>query len=343
MSKIVEAEFVGVRPPTFFATSHCGLCRLQFPNTRLRFPNTPLQGFDSWEYDFRAGISSRSVFSFSSIDSPTVVCFDRHSESGIGITSPATFVDVLEDIDVAMCGHERIPVVTISRFSPTSESSEPDPTAFCFHDWCYSVLMWRVSNFTKLELYRLTQTLMVAPSTGVDLCLDQGQADPIGSLRTLLSYTVSSSPGLQPQSMSKLPPELRYSIWQYVGLRTAYSSFMLVAVETARLARSLKPSGIRELIVGQGSYLSVKTISAFSTEYIQELYSREASKSECNIPGPVTGLAFAKSLGGICAIKVTGSGWTTGWLGKLPARADDALFGFIPGGVPHLLCSDSVS
>ncbi|RDL41647.1 uncharacterized protein BP5553_01626 [Venustampulla echinocandica] len=280
-------------PPEFFSTEHCGLCRLRFPVARLR-------GLDSWQSDFRAEI-----------------CFYPDNQTNMGITHPATLGDVLEEIDVAVSGHRRIPMVTILRQTLNRQNSRLDQTAFCFHDWCYSILMWKVSDLTKLELYRLIRALTLGASICGDIYQDHGQLDP-------------------PSSMLKLPIERRFCIWEYVGLQTAYSAFVLVAGETTRLARSLNCFNDRKILSMQEPHLSIKKISVFGIEYIQELYNMEASKSEDKISGSVTGLIFAESLGGICAIKVLGIGWNTGWHGKVPDRGH-VWFGFIKGTVSRLL------
>lgn len=56
-------------------------------------------------------------------------------------------------------------------------------------------------------------------------------------------------------------------------------------------------------------------ITVFGTTYIQDLENQESSRA---IPGVVSRLIFAIVVDGICAIKLVGTDWDTGWLLKIP-------------------------
>jgi hypothetical protein len=106
--------------------------------------------------------------------------------------------------------------------------------------------------------------------------------------------------------MSRLPAEVRVRIWEYVGLRTPYSVFILVGGELPHLARHVKSRPTRDLALEQGCLLSAKMIMVFGTEYIQDLVIDKDHKGTSMVLGDVIGLKFVLSLGGICAIKVVG-------------------------------------
>jgi hypothetical protein len=94
-----------------------------------------------------------------------------------------------------------------------------------------------------------------------------------------------------------------------------FSASILVSGETSRLARSLRCSGCQDISLDKGSYVSVKMITVFGTTYIQDLENQESSRA---IPGVVSRLIFAIVVDGICAIKLVGTDWDTGWLLKIP-------------------------
>jgi hypothetical protein len=96
----------------------------------------------------------------------------------------------------------------------------------------------------------------------------------------------------------------------------AYGVLILVASKITRLVRALTIPGSCKNTLQQGMCFSVKTVPIFGTEYIRNYSIGGASKDDPNILGVVTGSRVAISLGGICAIKLFGIGWNTGWLGK---------------------------
>ncbi len=142
--------------------------------------------------------------------------------------------------------------------------------------------------------------------------------------------------------MLRLPPELRSYVWEYVGLTTPYSAFILVAGETSRLACYLSCPRSEQIALERGLRLTTKMITIFGTEYIQDLVKDNDSEAHFEILGVVTGLKFAASPDGICAIKLLGIDWETGWLGKT-SHTGNVWHGMIRGMIPTLHCSYNVS
>ena len=232
--------------------------------------------------------------------------------------------------------------VTIIRNGQYYEKQPTDQTAFCFHDWCYKVLQWRVGVCTKSVIYKLVRSLSLEYTIWENIHQGYTQTDNTGNIKTLASNAEHSSSNLQPLSILKLPAELRKCIWEYVGLPTAYSVFILVAGETTRLARSLNSIKSRTISLRKGCRLSVNMISIFGTEYIQDFENKEASETDSGILGVVKELRFAASLHGICAIKILGIDWSTDWLGKIPEKGH-IWYGVINGMVSSLSCRFNVS
>jgi hypothetical protein len=138
--------------------------------------------------------------------------------------------------------------------------------------------------------------------------------------------------------MQRLPIEIRNIIWEYVGLRTAASAFTIVTGETLRLAQSLNWPDRGERSLNLGSQISLKTISVFGTSYIQAF---EHGDIIYTITGVVDRLSFVMALGGICAIKLFGTGWDSGWLGKIPVTGP-VWYGTIPEIGSGLICNFNV-
>jgi hypothetical protein len=127
--------------------------------------------------------------------------------------------------------------------------------------------------------------------------------------------------------------EIRPYIWQYVGLSTAYSAFLLVTGESSRLIHWLRPRPTCHLEPG-GRHLFVTKIIIFGTEYIRDFYYDETHESVGRDLEEVTGATYVISANGDCAIKLFGPSWETGWFGKTPAvgqpwygRVNDIPFG----------------
>jgi hypothetical protein len=152
------------------------------------------------------------------------------------------------DVHVSLAEPPRIETVTICRSSSVNVESPYCGPAFCFHDWCYSVLIWKLRcHPPKSIIYKLVRTLIPGSSTWQIICEAGYQLDPVGSLQTLIAH--ADCPPFEPPLllMSRLPVEVRVRIWEYVGLGTPYSAFILVAGETSRLARYVESRKTHDL------------------------------------------------------------------------------------------------
>jgi hypothetical protein len=137
--------------------------------------------------------------------------------------------------------------------------------------------------------------------------------------------------------MSRLPVEVKVRIWEYVGLGTPYSAFILVAGETSRLARYVESRQTHDLALERGCHILAKTIMVFGTEYIQHLSYNKDLEVTSRVLGDVLGLQFVTSVSGICAIKLIGVDWETNWLGNIP-RIGHFWYGTIQDPIPYLRC-----
>ncbi|PSS18866.1 hypothetical protein M430DRAFT_19454 [Amorphotheca resinae ATCC 22711] len=288
--------------PSFNATDCCAFCREQLP------PHS-LQGADAWQSNFRAAL-----------------CLDANGDDSIEITEVACLPDIDDDIDVPLTGRLRPQTVTISRDPRINQKTRNQQTAFCFHDWCYSILIWKLNGCPRSVIYKLARTLTADPSIWENICERRLDLDSVSRLQMLAS---SQS---QPLFLSRLPAELRTYIWRYIGLMTPYSAFILVADETSRLAHHLHCPSSRRLILERGSHLSTKMISVFGTEYVQDFVIDRDCEGNPNPLEDTTGVKYVTSLGGICAIQLLGYNWESGWIGKIP-RTDCTWHGLLEGSV----------
>jgi hypothetical protein len=205
--------------------------------------------------------------------------------------------------------------------------------AFSFHDWCYSILIWKLGYHPpKSIIYKLARSLTPDSSLWENIDEADPQIDPIGSLQTLIEYADCSLP-----LMSRLPVEIRIHIWKHIGLNTPYSAFVLVAGETSRLVCSIESRQTQDLALKRGCHLLAKTITIFGTEYIQHLDYDKDLKATSIVLGDVTGLRFVASVCGICAIKLIGVDWEINWLGKIPKRGH-FWHGIVRDPIPYLRC-----
>jgi hypothetical protein len=160
---------------------------------------------------------------------------------------------------------------------------------------------------------------------------DNGELYSEASRQTLLA---NLSPDLQSLFLSRLPPELRSYIWDYVPSTTAYNVFLLVAGETSQLARHLRDSTNWVLGFDDGSRFVRR--SRFSTPSMLT-YSKSPtteSKSNLQIFVVVIGLKFVTNLNGICAMKLLGYDWESDWLDKIPDPGRvwyEIIQGMLPG------------
>ena len=251
-------------------------------------------------------------------DSCAALCLDPNDENTIEITGFASLSNVQDHIQdhihVPLTGLQRNPSITITRYQQNFRRRLADPTAFCFHNWCYEILRRRARSCTKSEIYKLARTLSLDSVAWENGYRDYCQSGSI-SIQTLANLADNSlvTFHLLPKLL-KLPVELRNSIWECISIKSAFSASILVAEETSRLARFLRSPGFRSVSLRRGSHVSLTMITVFGTTYIQDLDNGKNSKA---IPGVVTHVSFAMALGGICAIKLFGSDWEIGWLGKI--------------------------
>jgi hypothetical protein len=97
-----------------------------------------------------------------------VLCLDAENEQSVEITEVANLTDIQHDVDVdvSLAEPPRIETVTICRSSSVNVESPYCGPAFCFHDWCYSVLIWKLRcHPPKSIIYKLVRTLIPSSST----------------------------------------------------------------------------------------------------------------------------------------------------------------------------------
>jgi hypothetical protein len=267
---------------------------------------------------------------------PKLCAFDNVGP--IKLTSLAVFSAKEYQNEVTLVGDGQNRAIIIIHSRKRALEMGINQIAFCFHDWCYSVLKWKVPNCTESEIYKLARSISRSPRKWE---LGHRDRDILGFINNpALNWLANnSSPFLFPSSMARLPTELRVDIWEYIGLNTASNAFTRVADGTSTLVSSLKCAKTRKIFLKRGAHLSLRMISVFGTDYIQDLENEPCSTI---IPGVVARLEFAMSLGGICAIKLLGSDWDTGWLGKIP-RGGCVWYGMIQQPGPSISCSYNVS
>jgi hypothetical protein len=209
--------------------------------------------------------------------------------------------------------------------------------AFCFHSWCYSVLKevlkWESEECFIPVIYKLARALAPNPSIWEDIQERRHVFDSKTRLRILSCHKE------QPLFMSRLPTELKTYIWGYTGLKTPYSAFLLVKVETSRLVAHLRYPPGRRLIPYQGPSLSANMVSVFGMEYIQD-FRKDGDSGWSH--GDATGLKYITSFGGLCAIQFFGIDWESDWIGKVPS-VDCVWHGIIRGDISTLRFEYSVS
>lgn len=262
-----------------------------------------------------------------------MLCLDANDEDSIELTELARLPDIDSDIDVPLTRH-RTQTITISRDPRASQKWRTDRLAFCFHEWCYSILKWKLKGCHKSIIFKLARTLTPDPTIWENVCEQQYDLDSVSRLQMLARNDS------QPLFISRLPTELRTYIWRYIGLITPYSAYFLVEGETSRLARHLHCPSSHHIILEQGSRLSAKMISVFGTEYIRDwIMDRDR---ESNLVRDTTEVKYVSSLGGICAVQLLGIGWETDWIGKIPS-AGCIWHGMIRGNVSTFRCGYNVS
>lgn len=216
--------------------------------------------------------------------------------------------------------------------------------AFCFHDWCYSVMTWKLRGYNLPALYKLAQSLEKSPLFE-HVVEDGGQFYHPVDLENILASLGRPLSRLQPLFLSKLPPEIRSHIWEQVSLASAHQALILVAEETSRLTKLIQDLEISVFGLKEGTFLSAKTITIFGTEYIRHISEGlvcHAFEESLVVRGPVTGLDFIAKYHGVCAFRLTGPSWESAWIGKVPSSVH-ARYGKIQGDLRELRCEYNVS
>lgn len=321
---------MGTLKTSFVCTEYCVLCRALFPTY------TP-EGFEAWRSKVRAGTLSSILLGCHILtDAPQVLRLDPHDEDSFEITDVTSLPDSFDFVDVSLTG--RLESVTICRDLPFKRKRPADRPAFCFHTWCYVVLILRVGRHPPSIIYKLAQALIPNSSQWQNMIESWYELDPRGTLQSLIAHAHSSSH--EPFSMSKLPSELKTRIWEYVGLNTPYSAFFLVA-ESSCLIRSVNSRPAYDFTFERGCRPSAEMIKVFGTQYIQDLGYNGDHKFTSTVQGDVAGLKFAASVGGICAIQIFGVDWEMDWLGKVPPLGP-VWYGMIQDAGYHIRCAYNV-
>jgi hypothetical protein len=81
---------------------------------------------------------------WSHTDPPLVLRLDPNDEDSIEITDVASLPRIHNDIDVGLPERPQPETVTICRRQLINVGRSTDGLAFCFHDWCYSILIWKL-------------------------------------------------------------------------------------------------------------------------------------------------------------------------------------------------------
>ena len=237
---------------------------------------------------------------------------DINGEGNIELTEPARLPDINDDIDVALTGRPQNQAITISRDPQVYQKHRNHRLAFCFHDWCYTVLIWKLKGCPNSVIYKLARTLTPDSTIWENIWEWRHDLDSESRLQIIARHES------QPLFMPRLPMELRIYIWQYVGLMSPYSAFILVISEACRLARHLRPPSSCKLILKRKSYSPAKMVSVFGTEYMRELAIDRYLESNLQSFGDIIGLKYISSLGGICAIQLLSINGKSDWIGKIP-------------------------
>jgi hypothetical protein len=269
-------------------------------------------------------------------DPPTAFCFEPNDESTIEITRTANLSDIHDQqIDVRLTGHRPNQSITIYDYKRRLRTKTTHPIAYCFHSWCYEILIQKVEHCTESEVYKLSQILSLDSVLWESRLRHRQQIEPTSN-ETLRKLADSHQPL---DKLLRLPVELRNMVWKHIDLEAAFSATVLVAEGTSRLLHPLNSPGCQTISLTQGSRISVKMLTVFGTSYIQSLAEGDCPEV---IPGVIIYLKFAMVYGGICAIRLYGSDWKTSWLGVLP-KSGRIWYGCIRRPGHTLACSLNVS
>ena len=116
----------------------------------------------------------------------SALCLVAENEQSLEITEVANLPDIEHDVDVdiSLAEPPRIETITICRSSSSVNVESPYyGPAFCFHDWCYSILIWKLGcHPPKSIIYKLVRTIIPKSSTRQNIREASYQLDPIGTL-----------------------------------------------------------------------------------------------------------------------------------------------------------------
>ncbi|KAF7908443.1 uncharacterized protein EAF01_004198 [Botrytis porri] len=288
------------------ACKYCVLCQAQFPPFF-----SEISGIDTiwrwrqkrqvqpWEYKFRAVIEMNRY---------------EEEEEDFGITGLMIFPE----------GDSQDKLVASIPSSSTEfllnmvqrPDNPPYCEAFCFHDWCYSILCWRLENYSDATLHKVCKSLSISPAWE-NIAESEGCLYDQVVRNNLLSDMTELGPKYQPLFLSKLPLELRALVWRYAGPSSAYSSFMIVAGEKSRLFYQMHRPADLALALYPKSHLVPRMIKIFGTDYIQSLC---AESTTIPITDSATACSYRLAIGtrGICAIQIVSEDGSFYWVGKIP-------------------------
>ncbi|CZT42360.1 uncharacterized protein RSE6_02229 [Rhynchosporium secalis] len=218
------------------------------------------------------------------------LCLEPNNEDTIAITKIANLSDIYDQqIDVGLTDNRQNQSITICHYEQRFYVNRTHPTAYCFHAWCYEILIQKAERCTESKIYKLSQLLSLGSEVWENRHLHRQQTENT-------SAEVLRELGDRHQPVSKLlrlPAELRNMVWNYIGLEAAFSANVLVAEETTRLLCALNCSSYQTVSLTQGSRISIKMLTVFGTPYIQSLADGCFSAA---IPGAVHYLKFAMGL-----------------------------------------------
>ena len=151
-----------------------------------------------------------------------------------------------------------------------NRDSPPWSEAFCFHNWCYSILRWGLGKYSDATLHKVCKSLSISPAWE-NMAESEACLYDLVIKNNLLSDMTELGPRYQPLFLSELPLELRALIWGHVDPSSAYSSFMIVAGETSCLFPQMHRLTNLALALYPKSHIVPKMIRIFGTDYIQSL------------------------------------------------------------------------
>lgn len=197
---------------------------------------------------------------------------------------------------------------------------ETDISAFNIHEWCYSAFIWKHGACSEARLLHIVENLCTSP-----LYLDAEEARyetyPQNCLEKLLANAANCMSTLQPL-LQRLPLELQYRIWGFVGPTAAYSAFLMVTSEVVRLSREICDESIKSDDLCSGTDGDATMVSAFGIDYIRAIsMSRINARVGLPLDEEDMAIEFVAGPMGICAFRIVREhSCGSGWIGKLPAE-----------------------